>query len=109
MGCIWHLEADGVIAARGFSGRRNERGVSCRVDDRRVLPLRKPETICGIAFEAFAVEHSLLAPAVGYRVREVADKIPGAKFEVIKGDGSSHVVPIERPDDFNSLVTKFLS
>jgi pimeloyl-ACP methyl ester carboxylesterase len=32
-----------------------------------------------------------------------------AKFEVIKGDGSSHVVPIERPDDFNSLVTKFLS
>ena len=24
----------------------------------------------------------------------VADKIPGAKFEVIKGDGSSHVVPI---------------
>jgi phosphoribosyl 1,2-cyclic phosphodiesterase len=40
----------------------------CRVDDRRVLPLRKPETICGIAFEAFAVEHSLLAPAVGYRV-----------------------------------------
>jgi len=40
----------------------------CRVDDRRVLPLRKPETICDIAFEAFAVEHSLLAPAVGYRV-----------------------------------------
>jgi 3-oxoadipate enol-lactonase len=32
-----------------------------------------------------------------------------AKFEVIKGDGSSHLVPIERPDDFNGLVTKFLS
>jgi Beta-lactamase superfamily domain len=40
----------------------------CRVDDCRVLPLRKPERICGVAFEAFAVEHSLLAPAVGYRV-----------------------------------------
>jgi phosphoribosyl 1,2-cyclic phosphodiesterase len=40
----------------------------CRVDDCRVLPLRKPERICGVTFEAFAVEHSLLAPAVGYRV-----------------------------------------
>jgi phosphoribosyl 1,2-cyclic phosphodiesterase len=40
----------------------------CRVDDCRILPLRKPERICGVAFEAFAVEHSLLAPAVGYRV-----------------------------------------
>jgi phosphoribosyl 1,2-cyclic phosphodiesterase len=40
----------------------------CRVDDCRVISLRKPERICGVAFEAFAVEHSLLAPAVGYRV-----------------------------------------
>jgi len=36
--------------------------------DRRTLGLRKAEKICGITFEAFAVEHSLLAPAVGYRV-----------------------------------------
>lgn len=48
-------------------------------------------------------------PTPVHECREVADKIPGSKFEVIKGDGSSHVVPIERPDDFNSLVTKFLS
>ena len=48
-------------------------------------------------------------PTPVHECREVADKIPGAKFEVIKGDGSSHVVPIERPDDFNGLVTKFLS
>ena len=34
---------------------------------------------------------------------------PHANLEVIKGDGSSHVVPIERPADFNGLVTKFLS
>ena len=52
-------------------------------------------------------EQDLITPV--HECREVADKIPGAKFEVIKGDGSSHVVPIERPDDFNGLVTKFLS
>ena len=40
--------------------------------------------------------------------REVADRIPGSQFEIIKGDGSSHVVPIERPDEFNHLVTRFL-
>ena len=52
-------------------------------------------------------EQDLITPV--HECCEVADKIPGAKFEVIKGDGSSHVVPIERPDDFNGLVTKFLS
>ena len=41
--------------------------------------------------------------------REVADAIPGARFEVIRGDGSSHLVPIERPDDFNRLVSDFLN
>ena len=29
---------------------------------------RTPTRICGITFEAFSVEHSILAPAVGYRV-----------------------------------------
>jgi hypothetical protein len=29
---------------------------------------RTPTKICGITFEAFPVEHSILAPAVGYRV-----------------------------------------
>jgi phosphoribosyl 1,2-cyclic phosphodiesterase len=41
---------------------------ACRVEDRRVLGLRKAEQIYGITFQAFEVEHSLLAPAVGYRV-----------------------------------------
>ena len=41
--------------------------------------------------------------------REVADAIPDARFEVIRGDGSSHLVPIERPDDFNRLVSDFLT
>jgi pimeloyl-ACP methyl ester carboxylesterase len=52
-------------------------------------------------------EQDLLTPP--WIAREVAEAIPGARFEVIRGDGSSHVVPIERPDEFNRLVSDFLS
>jgi 3-oxoadipate enol-lactonase len=52
-------------------------------------------------------EQDLLTPP--WIAREVAEAIPGACFEVIRGDGSSHVVPIERPDDFNRLVSNFLA
>ena len=51
-------------------------------------------------------EQDLLTPP--WICREVADRIPGSQFEIIKGEGSSHVVPIERPDEFNHLVTRFL-
>jgi 3-oxoadipate enol-lactonase len=54
-----------------------------------------------------AGEQDLLTPP--WICREVADRIPGAQFEMITGDGSSHVVPIERPDEFNNLVTRFLA
>lgn len=52
-------------------------------------------------------EQDLLTPP--WIAREVADAIPGARFEVIRGDGSSHLTPIERPDDFNRLVSDFLT
>jgi 3-oxoadipate enol-lactonase len=52
-------------------------------------------------------EQDLLTPP--WIAREVAEAIPGARFEVIRGDGSSHVVPIECPDEFNRLVSDFLS
>jgi phosphoribosyl 1,2-cyclic phosphodiesterase len=39
------------------------------VTDRRTIRPREPFRIGGISFEAFPVDHSLLAPAVGYRVR----------------------------------------
>jgi 3-oxoadipate enol-lactonase len=52
-------------------------------------------------------EQDLLTPPwIG---RELAEGIPGARFEIIRGDGSSHVVPIERPEEFNRLVLDFLS
>jgi ribonuclease BN (tRNA processing enzyme) len=40
----------------------------CRIEDPQLIHERTPTKICGIMFEAFAVEHSILAPAVGYRV-----------------------------------------
>jgi len=39
-----------------------------RIKDRHVIQERTPTKICGITFEAFPVEHSILSPAVGYRV-----------------------------------------
>jgi phosphoribosyl 1,2-cyclic phosphodiesterase len=41
---------------------------NCPINDRRLIDERAPTEIYGIIFEAFPVEHSLLAPAVGYRV-----------------------------------------
>ena len=52
-------------------------------------------------------EQDLLTPP--WIAREVAAAIPGARFEVIQGDGSSHVLPLERADDFNRLVSAFLT
>ena len=52
-------------------------------------------------------EQDLLTPT--WIAREVADGIPGAQFKIVTGDGSSHLVPLERPDEFNQLVTDFLA
>jgi phosphoribosyl 1,2-cyclic phosphodiesterase len=38
------------------------------IKERRLIKERTPAKICGITFEAFLVEHSILSPAVGYRV-----------------------------------------
>jgi len=38
------------------------------IHSRKVIQVRQPWHIHGITFEAFPVEHSLLAPAVGYRI-----------------------------------------
>jgi pimeloyl-ACP methyl ester carboxylesterase len=51
-------------------------------------------------------EQDLLTPP--WIAREVAAAIPGARLEIIAGDGASHVVPLERPDEFNRLVMHFL-
>ena len=38
------------------------------IKEHQLIKERTPAKICGITFEAFAVEHSILSPAVGYRV-----------------------------------------
>ena len=38
------------------------------IEERRIMPEREPIDVNGISFEAFPVEHSIRAPAVGYRI-----------------------------------------
>lgn len=52
-------------------------------------------------------EQDLLTPP--WVAREVAAGIPGARLEIVTGEGSSHVLPLERPDDFNRLAIDFLT
>jgi pimeloyl-ACP methyl ester carboxylesterase len=66
------------------------------------------DRLAAIAAQTLVIvgEQDLLTPP--WIAREVAEAIPGARLEVIRGDGSSHVVPLERPKEFNQLVLDFL-
>jgi pimeloyl-ACP methyl ester carboxylesterase len=52
-------------------------------------------------------EQDLLTPH--WQSRAVAEAIPGARFELVTGPGSSHGMHIERPDDLVRIVTGFLN
>jgi phosphoribosyl 1,2-cyclic phosphodiesterase len=75
-----------------------------------VIPPKQPFTIASCTFEAFRVEHSLLAPAVGYRITvagvsifyapDVA-RIPNrhqalSRISLYVGDGASIARPLLR-------------
>ena len=80
------------------------------ISERRIMPKREPVDVYGIAFEAFPVEHSIRAPAVGYRIAAnrrsafyvpdvVAIRDPAAALfgiDVYIGDGASVIRPIIR-------------
>jgi pimeloyl-ACP methyl ester carboxylesterase len=51
-------------------------------------------------------EQDLLTPP--RQAKAVADAIPGARFELLTGPGSSHGAHIERPEDVVAIVTAFL-
>src|SRR5215218_5268430 len=52
-------------------------------------------------------EQDLLTPP--WQAKKVADRIPGARYELLTGPGSSHCLHLERPDDLVGVVTDFLS
>jgi Beta-lactamase superfamily domain len=80
------------------------------ISERRIMPKREPIDVHGIVFEAFPVEHSIRAPAVGYRIAAnqrsafyvpdvVAIRDPAAALfgiGVYIGDGASMTRPIIR-------------
>jgi pimeloyl-ACP methyl ester carboxylesterase len=51
-------------------------------------------------------EQDLLTPP--WQAKKVADAIPGARYELVTGPGSSHGLHIERPDDLTKIVASFL-
>jgi pimeloyl-ACP methyl ester carboxylesterase len=51
-------------------------------------------------------EQDLLTPPD--QAKAVADAIPGARYELVTGPGSSHCLHIERPDDLLKIVGGFL-
>ena len=51
-------------------------------------------------------EQDLLTPP--WQAKKDADAIPGARFELLTGPGSSHGLHLERPEDLLDLVTDFL-
>jgi pimeloyl-ACP methyl ester carboxylesterase len=52
-------------------------------------------------------EQDLLTPP--WQAKKVADAIPGARFELVTGPGSSHGMHVERPADLAKILTGFLA
>jgi 3-oxoadipate enol-lactonase len=52
-------------------------------------------------------EQDLLTPP--WIAAEVASAIPDAQLKIIAGEGASHLVALERAEEFNGLVTAFLA
>lgn len=52
-------------------------------------------------------EQDLLTPP--WQAKKVADAIPGARYELVTGPGSSHGMHVERPDELHKIVSGFLA
>ena len=68
------------------------------IDQQCVVESRMVTDICGVSFEAFALEHSLIAPAVGWRV------VVGKSCFFY----SSDVVSIHEPEDALNAVRIYI-
>jgi phosphoribosyl 1,2-cyclic phosphodiesterase len=87
LGRLKQLQADAIVVTHAHPDHvfGLSRGASCPVyatratwdriehypiNDRKRLSIGKSVDICGLRFEAFAVEHSIRAPAVGFRLSD---------------------------------------
>ncbi|ALE75716.1 alpha/beta hydrolase [Pseudonocardia sp. EC080610-09] len=52
-------------------------------------------------------EQDLLTPP--WQAKKVADAVPGARYELVTGPGSSHGMHIERPEELTKIVIGFLA
>ena len=66
------------------------------------------DRLAGITAPTLVVvgEQDLLTPP--WQAKAVADAVPGARYELVTGPGSSHALHLERPDDLVRLVHEFL-
>ena len=64
------------------------------------------EMLGGITVPTLVVvgEHDAISPPA--EMREIADRIPGAQFAIIKKAG--HMSPLEEPTAFNEVLARFL-
>jgi phosphoribosyl 1,2-cyclic phosphodiesterase len=104
-GLKWGAECPVYATTETFEGLK-----SCPLRERKVITPGEPFFLCGLRFEAFSVDHSLIAPAVGYRItdRTVAvfyipdvARIPNrrrllSKISLYIGDGVSVTRPLLR-------------
>jgi len=66
------------------------------------------DRLAGITAPTLVVvgEQDLLTPT--WQAKAVADAIPGARYELLTGPGSSHGLHLERPEELVAIVTGFL-
>jgi pimeloyl-ACP methyl ester carboxylesterase len=65
------------------------------------------DRLAGISAPTLVIagEQDLLTPP--WQCRAVAERIPGARYELLTGPGSSHALMMERAEEFITLVVEF--
>jgi pimeloyl-ACP methyl ester carboxylesterase len=76
-----------------------QQGLAIREDVRSFLPSIAVPTLVVVGRE------DAISPVD--EMRAIADAIPGAQFHIIEGAG--HMAPMERPAEFNDLLTQFIA
>lgn len=86
---IAETHPDGLAAA--------QRGMAEREDVRSLLPSITVPTLVVVGRE------DVISPVE--EMRGIAEAVPGAQFHIVEGAG--HMSPLERPDEFNRVLSAF--